>query len=442
MTTQRHLKRRVRERMERTGETYATARRHVVGLPEARQSAEPFLHFPGSIPAATALRVLAANAGVVAPHTGEPLSEAMALGLAGGVGAGMFTFRYEAEDFSSFFVAGRHLWQDDLGFLQRACARLGLETRVEEASGAGPALAKLEAVLEQCGPAVAWVDAAHLPYRGMPAAWSGGAYHVLVVYRVDRQAGTALVGDLADRAIELPLESLAQARARIKKDRHRVLGLGRRVGGGELDLARAVREGVTACVHGLTDARMKNFTLEAFRTWGERLHGDRSKDGWERLFPPGRSLWDGLTSIHQFVEHYGTGGGLVRPLYGEFLAEAGEALGDPRFAPVAERYAELGRGWAELAEAALPDEVPAFREAKELHTRKSKLFLEEGAEAGEQIAAVWRRLEELRTEAGECFPVSEEHCDALRRELQRRVLELYDGERAALGELAELATGE
>jgi hypothetical protein len=184
---------------------------------------------------------------------------------------------------------------------------------------------------------------------------------------------------------------------------------------------------------------MKNFTLEAFRTWGDRLHGDRSKDGWERLFRPGRPLWDGLTSIYHFVEHYGTGGGLVRPLYAEFLAEAGEALGDPRFAPVAERYAELGRGWSALAEAALPDGVPAFREAEELHTRKSEIFLEEGPEAAAELAAVWRRLEELGTEAAARFPLSEERCDALRRELQRRVLELWEGETAALGELARLA---
>jgi hypothetical protein len=434
--------------MARTGESYTAARRHLVREPDAPQPVAPFVHYPGHLPATAALRVLLANAGVVAPHTGEPFSEAMVLGLAGGLGAGMFTFRYEAEDLSSFFVAGRHLWQDDLGFLQGACGRLGLETRVEEASGAGPALAKLEAVLGECGPAVAWVDASHLPYRGMPASWSGGAYHLVVVYRVDREAGTALLGDLADRPIEVPLATLAAARGRIKKDKHRVLGVrGRaddperrdRAADGGLDLGRAVGEGVAACVRGLTDARMKNFTLEAFRTWGDRLHGDRSKDGWERLFRPGRPLWDGLTSIYHFVEHYGTGGGLVRPLYAEFLGEAGEALGDPRFAPVAERYAELGRGWSALAEAALPDGVPAFREAEELHTRKSEILLEEGAEAAAELAAAWRRLEELGTEAAACFPHSEERCDALRRDLQRRVLDLGEGETAALGELAKLA---
>ncbi|HYX26759.1 MAG TPA: hypothetical protein VFC23_21580 [Thermoanaerobaculia bacterium] len=43
-------------------------------------------HFPGSVPAATGLRVLFAHAGILAPHTGQPLSEAMVFGLAGGIG--------------------------------------------------------------------------------------------------------------------------------------------------------------------------------------------------------------------------------------------------------------------------------------------------------------------------------------------------------------------
>ncbi len=45
-------------------------------------------------------------------------------GIAGGVGAGVVAFHYDKEDFSSFFIAGRHLWQDDLAYIQSACVRL------------------------------------------------------------------------------------------------------------------------------------------------------------------------------------------------------------------------------------------------------------------------------------------------------------------------------
>src|SRR5262245_58043441 len=113
MTAHKHLKQRVRARMQKTGESYATARRHV--LPQATTAGtDPALHwhFPGNVPATTALRVLLAHAGLRAPHTGEPPSEAMLFGLAGGVGIGVFSFFYEKEGSASFFLAGRHLLHD------------------------------------------------------------------------------------------------------------------------------------------------------------------------------------------------------------------------------------------------------------------------------------------------------------------------------------------
>src|SRR5262245_12719477 len=120
MTAHKHLKQLIRARMETTGERYAAARRQVLRqAPASPPGTDPAVpgHFPGTIPATTALRVIVTHAGLVAPHTGEPYSEAMLFGIAGGIGAGVFSFVYEKEDFASFFIAGRHNWQDDLGYL-------------------------------------------------------------------------------------------------------------------------------------------------------------------------------------------------------------------------------------------------------------------------------------------------------------------------------------
>jgi hypothetical protein len=45
----------------------------------------------------------------------------MLFGIAGGIGAGVFSFVYDKEDFASFFVAGRHNWQDGVAYLGDAC---------------------------------------------------------------------------------------------------------------------------------------------------------------------------------------------------------------------------------------------------------------------------------------------------------------------------------
>src|SRR5437660_11796353 len=127
MTAHKHFKQLVRSRMKKTGEGYATARRHILRRSAPGQPARdtPW-HFAGSVPATTTLRGLLAHAGVRDPHTGLPFSEAMLFGIAGGIGIGVFAFLYEKADFASFFLAGRHRWHDSLTYLRHACQRLGV----------------------------------------------------------------------------------------------------------------------------------------------------------------------------------------------------------------------------------------------------------------------------------------------------------------------------
>jgi hypothetical protein len=437
MTEQKRFKQLVRARMARTGERYAAARRQILGA-EAESIAKPpspFKHFPGSVPAATALRIALANAGVLAPHTGAPFTEAMAFGIGGGIGAGVFSFHYAKDDFSSFFVAGRHLWQDDAAWFNAALARLNLTPTVREASGAKPAEANLAAMLATGRPVIAWLDARSLPYRGLPERWAGGAYHLLVVYAID--GSDALVGDLADAPIRVPLADLTRARLRIKKFKSRLLAV--EPGGKSPPLETLVRGGIRACIDGLTKSKMKNFTLDAFSTWAERLSGSTAADSWAQVFPRGKHLFTGLWSIHQYVDYYYTGGGLCRPMFAEFLAEAGSVLDDPALTRAGERYAELGREWSALAEAALPAAVPAFRKAGEALARLGELYHSEGAGATDEIRECWAKIEAIGAKIGKAFPLGEAECDALLRDLQGRVRALHAGELAALEELRSWA---
>jgi hypothetical protein len=429
MTVRKHLKQLVRARMAKTGERYAAARRQVIGT-EHRPAADPAArwHFPGCVPATTALRVLLAHAGVTAPHTGKPFSEAMLFGVAGGVGIGVFSFFYEKEKFASFFVAGRHSLHDDVAYFKNACRRFGITPVVRETSGAKAAAGQLAAALAD-GPCVGWVDLAHLPHRGVPAKLSGSGYHVITVYRLDGDA--ALIGDLTDEPVSIPLADLAAARERIKKQKNRLLSIP--AAPPSPPLLQLVRDGLRACHQGLT-AGKSNFALKAIQTWADRMHGSKDKERWEHVFA-GPRLWTGLTSIHNYVEHYFTGGGLCRPLFADFLREAAGALARPRLRALAEQYAELGRGWSDLADAALPDAVPAMKEAKDLYARRSELT--HAGAAPDEVRAVWKRLGELSDAAREQFPLSEAASADLRADLQARLRALYDAERAAAAAIDE-----
>jgi hypothetical protein len=440
MTQHKHFKKLVRSRMEKTRESYTTARRQVLRqtLPAGKSRSGPW-HFAGNIPATTALRVLLANAGVRAPHTGEPFSEAMLFGIAGGIGAGVFSFLYEKEDHASFFIAGRHNWRDDAEYLQAACRRLGSKPVIKETAGAKAADKQLRDCLPATGPCIAWVDMAHLPHRALPAAWSGGGYHVITVYAIHDTEGNALIGDLTDQPITISLADLAKARARIKKQKHRLLALAKT--SSPSDLRALVREGLRQCHAGLAGGTgkkvLKNFQLEAFRIWAVRMHGSNDNERWERVFARGHRHWQGLTSIHNFVEYYGTGGGLCRPLFADFLAEAAEALSDPSLRALSDRYAEIGRSWSELADAALPDDVPLMRQAKEILARKAELT-HAGANPDE-IRVLWKQLGDLDRQVSGRFPRSEAECAALRAGLQKRITSLYEAEVAALAALDTVA---
>jgi hypothetical protein len=416
MTTQKHLKQLVRARMEKTGERYAAARRTILAQqPVATAKGAVASHLPGNITATTALRVLLR-------HLGQQWSEAELYVAAGGIGAGVFAFLYEKSDEASLYLAGRHQWHDDLAYLKSAAKRLGTTAIVQESTNAKTGLRQLQDALEPGRPVIAWVDAAHLPHRGLPLEWSGGGYHLITVYQI--QGNEALIGDRGDEPVAIALSDLAIARARIKKQKHRLLWL--EADGKVPARSRAVGDGTAACVQELVTCKMKNYRLDAFGVLADRMAGTKTRESWERMFPPGGRLWTALTSLHDYVEHYGTGGGLQRPIFAEGLA----AIGRPE---AAQRYDALGRQWARLADAALPDAYPATRQAKELLTRKAELSASGGDPA--EIRAAYGELKSLADAARKRFPLSDAQALSLRLELQQQLRAIHAAEVEALAAL-------
>ncbi len=426
MTAHKNLKKLVRTRMEKTGERYAAARRKVIGAETDGNS-----HFTGSNAGSTALRVLLTHAGVRNPKTNAPFSEAMLFGIAGGIGIGQFSFYYEKADMASFFLAGRHNWYSELDYLREALGSFSIEPQVWETAGAKGAAENLKAAVA-LGPVVAWVDAAGLPHRGMALSAGGMMYHIITVYDVDTEQNTARIGDLTDEPITIVIDDLTKARMRIKKDKSRLLAISGPVTKVK-PLPELVNEGLRRCVDGLLKppGPMKsNCKLDSLLRWHERMSNVGDKESWARLFKPGPNLWRGLTWIVTSIEFYGTGGGLCRPLFAEFLQEAANAVGRPELQEMSEVYADLGRLWSDLADAALPDSVPVMREVKQQLALRSELT-HTGADPAE-VRAVWATLSELQKGP---FPLSEDEYAELRGELAPRIKRLYEGEKAAFERL-------
>jgi hypothetical protein len=429
MTTHKHLKERIRARMARTGESYTTARRHVLNaLPPEEYQLTGGVH-----PDTHAIAGVLATGG---SHSGRPLSEAMVLGVGGGLGAGYILWEFKAHDLRSLVLGFRNSWQYPDRWALKTCARLGVPAGLHETGSTSRATQELAAAVGQGVPAIVWADQQLLGYRHLPAWLEGYGGHPVTVYGIDERAGVALVDDRNRAPLTVPLEALAAARARVGSYKHRLLALD--APAAELDadrLAEAVRDGLAEQVEHLGQ-RSDSFSLPAFRKWARLLTSTSNAKAWPKVFADRVSLFDACLSVYENLEPAaGSGGGNLRGLYAQFLEEAAGLLDAPALAGVASAYREAAARWDQVAEVALPADREPFAEARRL-TYRLQAEVERGDAGRRDAAATAARLWALRDRWRPRFPGDDADVEALLAGLAAAVGAAGDAEEAALATLA------
>jgi hypothetical protein len=432
MTAHKHLKERIRARMARTGESYTTARRHVLNaLPPSEYQLLGGVH-----PDTHAIAGVLANRGLIAPHTGRPLSEAMVLGVGGGLGAGYILWQFKEHDLRSLVLGFRNSWQYPDRWATKTCRRLGVPATVSETGSAAKAEAELGAALHQGVPVIAWADQQLLGYRHLPARLEGYGGPPVTVYGVDREAGVALVDDRNRAPLTVPLDALAAARARVGSYKHRLLVLD--APAAELDgggLRAAVRAGLAEQVEHLGE-RSDSFSLPAFRKWARMITNTSNAKAWPKVFADRVSLFDACLSVYENLEpSAGWDGGNLRGLYAEFLDEAAGLIDAPALAGAAASYRQAAACWREVAEVAVPADREPFAEARRLIDRL-QAQVEGGDAARPEAAATAARLWALRDRWRPAFPGDDQAVEALLPALAAAVTAACEAEEAALDTLA------
>jgi hypothetical protein len=429
MTKNSDFKKLVRARMQRTGESYAAARAQLADDAPAVAPAAAGIH-----PETAALvRVLAAR-GLTA--FGAPASEALALGLGGGIGAACFAFDYKGHA-PTFYVATRCHPQYAYGadFLRTAAERMGAAITTSESTPAA-AVKRLRERLAD-GPVIAWVDRGSLPWSVAvgPAAELGPMPHVVVVDAVDDEHAT--VRDLSAAPVEIELTALTAARKRLRNAKHRLATV---AVGAPVAPRAAVTEAIAACTAGLrgkTSVRgpmSKNFGIGGLRRWAAALADTRDAKRWTKVFPA-KYAAPTLAWARFWIEHASTGGGGFRPLYAAFLDEAAVLAKLPALRPLAARYRELGTAWSALATAMLPDAVPALAAIRRAQDARA------GATARGDLAALRTTDAALRakiTDAVKSPPLDGDDLRGHYADLAARVAALADAEEATAAALADV----
>jgi hypothetical protein len=128
-------------------------------------------------------------------------------------------------------------------------------------------------------------------------------------------------------------------------------------------------------------------------------------------------------------------------MYADFLNEASAALESPGLETVAGEYRHAAGIWSDIAESSLSNDVPLFREVKELLAKRDRLFIEQGAASTDERMAISSRLAEIRAQANENFPLSQSEVDDLLNYLRDKVTRLHEAEARAVNMLQTAVEG-
>lgn len=422
MTRQKQLKSLIRSRIDRTGESYMVARRHVLN---ARPSSEYELR-GGNDPETSACANALANRGIVDPLSGRPISEALVLGIGGGLGAGYILWEFNATkgtDRKVVTLGFRNQWQYPDRWYAKVYERLGVAVHIHETSSVAKARELLDRALDDGLPAIAFVSTADLPFWHLPVEQSGWWGYPIAVY--GRDGDRYLVDDRNLGRMTIGAAELAAARSRISSYKNRLVVAD--AAATELDedrFLRAVRAGLEEQVAHLSE-KSDSFSLPAFDKWAKMLGHANSAKSWGNVFAQGAGLVEALVSVFEQVDDRGLFGGSQRALYAEFLDQIGPPIGLDLSEP-GDAYRVAAGRWLDVA--AVCRTVPAVDEAARL-VRERRQAVERGDigddAAGEAAKGIARILASTK-------PIGPGEMAGLFSDLSEAVRTVAGAERAAL----------
>ena len=368
--------------------------------------------------------VLAAH-GILAPHNGQPFSEAMMLGIGGGLGMGYILWEFKRHESANVVLGFRNHWNYIPRFLTTLCARLGIQADVQETAGAKAAAANLENAQL---PVVAWVDQAHLPHQNLPEWLKGYWIHVVGVYGIE--AGQVWIDDLSPQLFAVPADVFAAGRARIGSDKNRLMLI---TPPSAIDLESAIIAGLHDHIDHLS-SDSESFSLPAIKKWAKLMTHPKDKKSWRVVFKERNGLYTTLRSVYEGITLNSTEGSGLRDLYADFLEEASAILGNAALKESAAHYREAAACWRDFADSALPESVPDFAETKSLMRDRYALYQAHDSAGMQQVSA---QLNQIENDMKHEFPMDSAEVDVLFETLQAKLNTIYEAEVQALESLKQ-----
>lgn len=328
---------------------------------------------PGIHPPTAALSRLLKQKGVINPADDQPYSEAMLLGVGGGLDTGYILYQFKHLPNPIVFLGFRNQWNQTHVFIEKIAKRLNLGVHFNEYANQSTAEKALQKTIKSGKPAIVWVDKASLPYRLLPESLTGYIKHQVTVYARDGRLWRLYIDDLSSKPIEIREKNFTAARENLHQNHFLMMTFDQVGDFGKRDLRNAIINGIQDCATQLTRP-IQTIGITNLDTWADKLVDRQTSLGWLHVFKNQKGLFPTLSTLYESIKLNGTEGFALRKLYSDFLHKSAGILSNPALNAVAGQYLQLANHWSNLAENTLPSRIPVFDRVKKLLHKKSEAY--------------------------------------------------------------------
>lgn len=277
-----------------------------------------------------------------------PMTEAMLFGMGTALGFAYVNLAH------SPMISGR---SKPIEFEQKLAERLQIEINCRQPKNAATGFAKAKKLLQQNQPVMVYVDMPYMKYLGMnSASHFGGHAVVLFGYDDERQIFYVSDRDHSNFPIRTPKGTIAndyhlvsyQEMENARSSNFRPFPANNKYLTFDFSSYKApTAETITAAI---------NETCETMLRTPAKLLGidgitkfSREIIKW-RTFEQRKLKTAGITNYFQISKDGGTGGGIFRKMYGEFLLEAEPILSKEELGEIGRQFINIAEAWDQLAE--------------------------------------------------------------------------------------------
>ncbi len=358
--------------------------------------------------------------GFKVPQTGKPLSEAMLLGISGGLVFGYFFFSYEG-----LGPQVALLTRNTFDPVETLLSRLGVIQTVKQTTNAEKGRQNLLDCLDNGIAPIVWADMFMMPHATikMPEMWG---MMPLNVYGYG--ADVTHVADRAQVGLTVPTDVFDAARSRVKKDKHRLLTLSA-PNWDKLPtaIAAGLQQTVALFLEKPPKGSKNNFGAAAYQNWIKLLTKPKTAKSWAKVLPAGPAMYAGQVDVFDRSATFGQAtGGAEREMYADFLDEASTVLQRPELAEISLNFRESAMLWRQLGKIVLPNTVDIFGKTRALIEKRRDVFHLKGSAAIAEIDAISAELQTIREQMKTDYPLDEAQAETMRQDMAATIAEIHD----------------